>query len=165
MDNSIYRVRWNTLVKITTVIVSIILLFVEWEVVNSLIHSNNILLCVILLSVINFMIIITILNVPLYLKLTEDAIILKKIGGSIKIEYNEIQFIQTHNAYPDMRLFGSGGFFGYIGIFSNDKQGWYNSYVENPKQSFLITTNKNKKYVFSSENREDIINKVKQQIK
>jgi hypothetical protein len=165
MDANIYRVKWSNLVKITTVIVSIILLFVEWKIIYSLIHSNNILLSVSILMIINLVIIITLLNTPLYIKLTTDSIILKKIGGKIQIKYSEIKVIQPHNAYPDMRLFGSGGFFGYIGIFSSDNYGWYNSYVENPKQSFLIATNKNKKYVFSCENREDIINRVKQQIK
>jgi hypothetical protein len=161
MDN-IYKVRWSGLVKIITATVIVILLLVEVEIICSMISSNNRLLYgSLLLVVINLVIMIIILNVPLYLKITDDGIILKKIRGSIHIKYSEINFIQTYNSNSDMKLFGSGGFFGYIGIFSNAEYGWYASYVVDPKQSFLIGTKQSKKYVFSSDGRENIINTVK----
>jgi hypothetical protein len=99
-------------------------------------------------------------NIPLYIKLTGETIIIKKMFGGIKINYSDIVFIKRFNPESDLRIFGSMGFGGFIGKFSNNDYGWYTSYVLDVKQTFLIAVKNKQKYAFSCENSEDFINKI-----
>jgi len=106
------------------------------------------------------------LQSPRYIVLTDDKLIVKKIFGTFSIERSNIKRIESYT--PDsseVRLFGSGGFFGYLGKFSNAKIGSYRSFVCSFKQAFLIQTFDGKKYVFSCENRDEVINTIKSVIK
>lgn len=163
--NTIYRVRWGSLVIIITIVISIVIICVNMKLVYYLFNSGDFILSGIVLLIFNFTIGFTIAHSPLYLRINDHNIFLKKIYGKVIIDFSEIKSIDLFNSNFDIRMFGSGGFFGFIGIFSNDKYGWYRSYVGNPKQSFLIVTKNSKKYVFSCEKSEDIISIVKKHIK
>jgi hypothetical protein len=98
--------------------------------------------------------------------MNETAIVLHKRIGRIFINYDKIIDIKYY--YPDSsetRLFGSGGFCGYIGKFKNAAIGTYQSFVGDYSNSFLIKTKENKNYVLSCENRDVVINIIKAFIK
>ena len=59
-----------------------------------------------------------------------------------------------------MRIFGSAGFFGYIGIFYNKRIGKYTSFVGDTHQCFLVTTKSGRKYAFSCESPDEVITQV-----
>jgi hypothetical protein len=103
---------------------------------------------------------------PVFIETNETGIILHKIIGKLVINYEQIAKIEYYK--PDsseIRLFGSGGFFCFVGKFKNKTIGTYQSYVGDYSQSFLIQTKENKNYVFSCENRDLIINTIKTFIK
>ena len=163
--NTIYKVKWGYLVKIITITLSLIFVLINIQLISYLLSSGYFIYAGIVLVIFNIIIGFTILHTPLFVKINDKNILLKKIYGKFEINYSDIQSIEPFYSSFDLRMFGSGGFLGFIGIFSNDRYGWYKSYVGNPKQSFIIITKNNRKYVFSCENREEVINTVKQHIK
>jgi hypothetical protein len=158
------KVKWSILVKIITVVALAILFIAEYSLMRSLFYSINWLLLIAAIlvpgSVFYF-----ILNAPRYLELTESHLILHKVMGKLSLTFDQISNIEGYK--PDgseIRLFGSGGIFGFTGKFKNATIGSYQSYVGNYKQAFLIQTKSGKKYMFSCENKDFIIDIVKKQI-
>ena len=157
------NVHWSTTVKIITIVVSILILIVIRKLYNRLMinSSNYILWCVIfiIVSICGFFI----LNAPVSIVLQEDKLILKKILGNNTIRYTDISDIERYNLRTtDIRLLGSGGFFGFVGIFYSNNLGRYLSYVGDTGQAFLIKVKNGKKYVFSCEDPDLVIKKVKE---
>ena len=162
--NTIYKVKWGWLVVIITITVSLIVVWLNVQLVFSLLNSENYISRGIILVIFNSVIGITVLQTPRFVKTCDKKILLKKIYGKFEINYSEIQAVAPFNPGLSLRVFGSGGFLGFLGIFSSEKYGWYKSYIGNAKQSFLIITKNNKKYVFSCENSEEVIRTIKQHI-
>lgn len=91
---------------------------------------------------------------PQYFFLENKHVGIKRFFKSIEIPVGKI--IETRQIGKDelsgsIRLFGSGGLFGYFGRFSNKKLGTYFLYAGNLKNLLLIKTD-NKVYVISPEN-------------
>lgn len=102
---------------------------------------------------------------PNYIVVTDDAIKLHKLLGVMTIPLNEIKSISVYKAGSiDARLWGSGGVLGFTGLFFNNKIGNYHSYVGCYQQTFLIETLKGKKYLFSCENRDQLVSLIKNKI-
>lgn len=95
---------------------------------------------------------------PLYIEVTEESLILRRVMGSISIYRKDIQAITAYKVKGAIRQFGSGGFFGYLGWFFNSEIGSYFSYSTDENSQILIIT-KYRKYVISCENREDLLRK------
>lgn len=155
-----YRVKWSSLVIITTITITLVFLYVNVYLIFGLIHSENIIFRTLLLIIINITLLSIVCNIPLYIRLNDESIIIKKVLGRIQVKYSDMVFAKKFNPIADLRIFGSGGFGGFIGKFSNNDYGWYSSYVLNARQTFLISLKNNKKYAFSCENSEDVINKI-----
>lgn len=103
-----------------------------------------------------------VLNAPVYILLEPQCFIMKKVLGKVKINYNSILFIDRYSpSLRDVRIFGSGGFFGFIGLFSSEKIGKYYSFVGDSEQCFCIKTISGNSYVFSSEDVDIVIEKIK----
>ena len=64
-----------------------------------------------------------------------------------------------------MRVFGSVGFFGYIGFFRGDEIGHYKGFMGDIGQAFLIRTVQGNVYVFSTEAPDKTIEELKKMIK
>ena len=56
-----------------------------------------------------------------------------------------------------MKMFGSGGLWGFVGVFRNSDIGSYNAFIGDMQQSFLIRTVEGRLYVFSVEDVDDLI--------
>lgn len=103
---------------------------------------------------------------PISLSLTQSAVVLNKVVGKVTLPYAEIQKIEAFEfSRDDIRVFGSGGFCGYIGRFRNKTIGNYSCYVGDTKEAFLIQTTNNHYYVFSCEEKEAVINEVNLKIR
>jgi hypothetical protein len=162
MNTMNLKVEYSRSAKIITWITLAVIAAGEYYLITSWIHASNnwttsIVACLLLLIVIYFA-----LESPSSIEMNIHELILHKRKGKLRIAYDQIT--DASNYKPDkseIRYFGSGGVFGFIGKFSNATIGTYQSYVGNYEQAFLIRTKTNKKYVLSCENRELVINTLK----
>lgn len=165
MNTKKIKVKWGTTVILITSITSIIIIIAEYYLLKSLLSSMDIITLIIAIIIVVILGYFA-LEAPLSLELDEHKLVLYKIKGKLIIEFDQIAHIDIYIPdCSDIRLFGSGGFCGFIGKFRNKNIGNYQSYVGDYAQSFLIQTKKNVNYVLSCENREEVINIVKQHIK
>lgn len=100
---------------------------------------------------------------PIRLTIENDKIILHRLFGTINIPIKniiEIKAIPKSETAFSIRIFGSGGLFGYLGKFKNKKLGSYTMYATNLNELVLIRTDR-KAYVFSCRNRDEYIESIK----
>ncbi len=143
--NKIYY-KWDNRVKVITT--AVILLFITLFIFIPF-HISNLLYQVIFTLPLYLLFAYLILNIPLYVSIDNDRIVIKKILGRIVIENKNIIYVSliTRGQLTKLkRKFGSGGFGGYWGVFENPILGEINMYISNYKDIYLVQT-KTKKYV------------------
>ena len=99
---------------------------------------------------------------PIRLTIGNDKIILHRLFGDINIPIKDIiaiKAIPNSETAFSIRIFGSGGLFGYLGKFKNKKLGNYTMYATDINELILIRTDR-KTYVFSCRNRDEFIESV-----
>ena len=92
------------------------------------------------------------LTMPRYLLLDDKSIVITHpIGQSVilKSDIIEVRAVERSELRGSIRLFGSGGFFGWFGIFRNSKLGVYRIYCGQLENLYLVKT-LTKKYIISS---------------
>ena len=104
---------------------------------------------------------------PMRLKANDEKVTVRRLFGSLEIPLNEV--IDTRRIFKSeidgsIRTFGSGGLFGYLGRFKNDRLGNYTMYATELNNLILVRTN-NKKYVFSCSCPQEFVEFVNLQIK
>ncbi|MDR3227337.1 MAG: PH domain-containing protein [Prevotellaceae bacterium] len=105
-------------------------------------------------AIILFIIFVTayfVIKMPIYSYVDKDKIIIKQLVGGKTFNRDSIytQKISYKDLKGTIRLFGSGGFCGYIGWFSNSTLGKFYMIASNKKDLLLITTVSGKKYVIN----------------
>ena len=160
------NVHWSWFTRIVTILVSLVFVRIIWQEfknfqANSLNHGA-------LLYVIFFILISVVfaINAPISVRLTPQYFELRKLVGRIRIEYTAITHVVRYKpSFWDMRVFGSVGFFGYIGFFRGDEIGHYKGFMGDIGQAFLIRTVQGNVYVFSTEAPDKTIEELKKMIK
>ncbi|RNC64885.1 PH domain-containing protein [Proteiniphilum sp. X52] len=112
-------------------------------------------------------VIIGMIYAPIRLEATDKKITLKMVFSSREIPLSEVTKvirISKSDIDSSIRTFGSGGLFGYLGRFKNDKLGSYNMYATELNNLVLVCTT-NKKYVFSCSRSNEFIEYVNLKIK
>ena len=92
------------------------------------------------------------LTMPRYLLLDDKSIVITHpIGQSVilKSDIIEVRAVERSELLGSIRLFGSGGFFGWFGIFRNNKFGTYRLYCGQLENLYLVKT-LTRKYIISS---------------
>ena len=92
------------------------------------------------------------LTMPRYLLIDDKSIVITHpIGQTVilKSDIIEVRAIERSDIRGSIRLFGSGGFFGWFGIFRNNKFGTYRLYCGQLENLYLVKTT-TKKYIISS---------------
>ena len=103
---------------------------------------------------------------PVYLIVTDDIIMLKKLIGKKVFWINDIETIELHKLTgSNVRTCGCGGVLGYTGNYYNKAIGKYISYVGNYDQTFLITLKTGKRYLLSCQDPEELVKTIKAKIK
>ncbi len=100
---------------------------------------------------------------PQHYMVYENSIQIKRFFKPIEIQFDkiiEIKSLEKNELSGSIRLFGSGGLFGYFGRFSNKKLGTYFLYAGNLENLLLIKTDK-KVYVISPLNSNEFIERLK----
>lgn len=102
---------------------------------------------------------------PRYLLLTDDALIVKRGWGQLSIPYSQIKTVQSYRmTSKDIRLWGSGGMWGYFGLFYNRSLGRYYAYAGDLDETFLLTTHNGRSYLLSASHSQEVMDKLKLQI-
>lgn len=92
------------------------------------------------------------LTMPRHLIIDDKSIVITHpIGQTVilKSEITEIRAIERSEIRGSLRLFGSGGFFGWFGVFRNSKFGTYRLYCGQLENLYHIKT-LTKSYIISS---------------
>lgn len=142
-----FKVNWDSSVWATTTIVTALLFCV------------SAMACVLAGGVWGWLVAVVFIGIgvvcasmaPVKVRITSNGITLFKIIGSKRFPYSAIQDISLIDlgAGVNVRLFGSGGFFGYTGWFYNKRIGRYMAYIGSMPRTVLITLDNDKKYIIS----------------
>ena len=92
------------------------------------------------------------LTMPRYLLLDDKSIVITHpIGQTVilKSDIIEVRAVERSELLGSIRLFGSGGFFGWFGIFRNSKFGTYRLYCGQLENLYIVKT-LTRKYIISS---------------
>ena len=161
-----FKVRWSWWVRITTVVVTVALLGLLNYSLNKFMIDNDDYEALLISLTIFILYGVFMINAPISVKLTTQYFELKKVVGSIRIEYAAISYIGRYTpTLSDMKMFASGGLWGFVGVFRNSDIGSYNAFIGDMQQSFLIRTVEGRVYVFSVEDVDDLIASIKRVIR
>ncbi len=141
-----------TFLTAITVIIMVVSVYFVWT--EGLIWLKYLLIIIFLATIIGVLGLM-----PLRLTIENDKIGLHRLIGAIYIPFKdiiELKAIPNSDTAFSIRLFGSGGLFGYLGKFRNKKLGNYTMYATNLNELILIRTDR-KTYVFSCKNRDKLI--------
>ena len=92
-------------------------------------------------------------------EITADSIIIHHFLRKVVIPrtaLTQVEALEEGALDNSWRLFGSGGFFGYFGLFSSKTYGKMHWYVSARKQAVLVKTAE-KTYILSPDNRKDFV--------
>jgi hypothetical protein len=93
---------------------------------------------------------------PKGFRLTSEDLTIERLLNTISIPYDQISTIQRGKwTWKAVRLGGSGGLYGYLGLFHLFGIGRVWMYTTNRHKMILIETKQGKKYGLSPENPED----------
>lgn len=100
------------------------------------------------------------LKSPRSITLTDDSLVLRKVAGRLVMPFSEIERIAPYTGSSGLRLWGSGGLFGCIGLFTNKEIGRHHEYVGDFKDAFLVVMSSGKKYVLSCEDSNEVVGRI-----
>ncbi|RFS20116.1 hypothetical protein DVR12_20585 [Chitinophaga silvatica] len=152
-----YSARYDTLTKVITIIVIIFVVSLFVLIISS--KPGNTVPGNVALIILAVSILVTFGYSPRYYSITEDAIIIKRIFSDISIPFEDvvnISIIEKSAIRGSLRVFGSGGLFGYLGIFRSSNLGKYQMWSTNCETLVLIEC-MNKKIVISPSDNNDFI--------
>ena len=104
---------------------------------------------------------------PIRLEVNDERIRVRRLFGSQEIPLSDVRSvsrISKSDLSGSIQTFGSGGLFGYLGRFKNNRLGSYNIYATELNNLILVRTS-NKNYVFSCSRPHEFIEYVNLQLK
>ncbi len=155
--------KWDTEVTVITIIGTVILMSAIISVWTAKWPIGTGYLKYLIIMPLLFSILYTASSTPVKLKFDGANIVIKKAIGRIQIPLSQIENIEEISPQDidgSIRTFGSGGFFGYLGRFRNDRIGHYKMYATNRKNLLLIKTT-NASYVVSCPDSSSMVNKIR----
>lgn len=149
-----YNIQYGTPVKIITgLVVAFILFLVGFALYENIIeHESPVITAMegILLPLITLY--LPWIFRPQYYYLDKDVITVVRFVKNINLPYDDIVSIEKLDSKVlkgMIRLIGSGGLFGYYGLFYSGKLGKIHSYITNRDRLLLITMKNGSKHLFS----------------
>ena len=160
------NVHWSWYTRIVTILGSLVLVSIVWRELRNFLadfHDHGALLYV-LVGIL--LLGVFVINAPIAVRLTPQYFELRKLVGRVRIPYTAMTHVERYKpSFWDLRVFGSAGFFGYIGFFRGDEVGGYKGFMGDTGQAFLIRTEQGNCYVFSTETPDKTIEELKKRIK
>lgn len=153
------RVKFSVYSMILTMVISVVLVLACVKTYGELVPFCIVLaLCLMLIAPALF-------YAPLSVRANERYIIISSLLKKHRILLNDIlsvvPFTPTLGA---RRLLGSGGFFGYWGIFKEGDVGRYAAYFGKASDCFLVRMKNGDKYVIGCADSPEMVNFIKRQI-
>ena len=109
--------------------------------------------CAVTIAVLIAVVLVCVALMPRGVSRTEKGITVHLLAKNIVIPADEIEDIET---YPieekTVRVFGAGGFLGYIGLFNNEKIGDFDCFATDFKKSYVIRRKNKRPIVVTVEN-------------
>lgn len=147
MANTILKKRvdlsgWSML--LTFSILALVAVICIWQ----LNQHQNVIACMILLTLIVVLCLVGLFYSPMILRLTDDSLNVETSFRVKKFPLSEIEEVRIcPPTMAERRLFGSGGFMGYWGWFSERSIGKYFAYYGRASQTFLIRLKSGRQYM------------------
>lgn len=160
----VINISWSNQTKLITVVTLIFLVILFYYLISNGYLRESVLTSAVLVLIIGVLAYFA-MQAPMSIKLTESKIIINKLIGTIEIAYTDIKAVGEYSFdQGDIRVMGSGGFFGYTGSFKNKVFGNYTAYVGNTRQAFFIQTKEGKYFVISCDKREETLDCINNEI-
>ena len=89
---------------------------------------------------------------PLSYEISNGKIIVNRLISNVNFNFSDIKEVKKINnlsIFSTVRIFASGGFFGYFGVFWNLKYGRMNFYATRRNNALMIISNENVKFVIT----------------
>ena len=152
----LFKVHFSNTTKVISTISILIFLLASGFIVYEIQNNNQLSLSVKLIILIApLSILLTYLFMPKQYEINEKELVIHRKIGNLKIVLNEITQIEKIEAYTQLgfviRLFGSGGLFGWLGIFYSGKYGIFKMYAGAASPLVMITYGNGKKIGISPE--------------
>lgn len=163
MIDVIFNIKWTFMVWVITLLTLAVLFYAEYSILT----RNNLNWWYFKLPislVIVGTVVVCFLTAPLRLKISGEQLQICKIGGCTNIPYGEIQEVDSFRFNAATRVFGSGGFFGFTGKFSEKKLGTFTAYIGDTSKTFYVKTIQGKIYAISCEQPDIAIALIKKKI-
>lgn len=149
-----YAIHFDTTVKIITgSVFALVLFLMSFSLYENIIEYESSMMA----SILGFTIPVVVICIPWvyrpqYYYLDKDALIVIRSISNVSLPYADIETIESIGAKDlrgMLRLFGSGGLFGYYGLFYSPKYGKIRSYITSKEHLVLITMKDGTKHLFS----------------
>ena len=157
-----YKISLDTTSKVITIfILAFVALFVigPWSPFANSSENFQIYAAVVLIIIFG----LTFLFKPQSYTMTAENILVNRLISKVKISKEDIHFaekIDKEDIKWSFRTFGSGGFFGYFGKFTNRKIGAMIWYVSRKDSLVLLKMKSGKKIVLSPDDRDGFISAI-----
>jgi hypothetical protein len=166
-NQAVYTIpfKWSTAVTIITISTLAVTLGVIFFTIYVKLKTFEIIPVLIFSSII-LILIGVFLYMPVKVQVQEDSISIKRVMGEHKIVFNDINTIEPiskSDIANAIRLFGSGGLFGYYGYFRNAKIGKFVMYATNTDSLIKIKSTKGV-VVISCQHREEVVGYIRSAI-
>lgn len=99
---------------------------------------------------------------PKQIEVYENMLCLKGRLFFKRILFADIDNVSSFQSVRNMRLFASGGLFGYFGYFTSSNYGKYYSFIGDYRQAFTISLKNGKVFAVSSADNESLMKYLKQ---
>lgn len=155
-----FKARLSKLSLVITVVVNVILLIILFRVAVFKDPSQPEIYKYISALVIVMTLVLAHLLHPVSYTISPEGITINRIMFSFCIpigDITKIKKVSYSDLFINIRLFGSGGFWGYFGIFYSTVYGKINMQASNMENMILISTSDNKKYIISPDNQQEFI--------
>lgn len=103
---------------------------------------------------------------PVTIAADEKSVIIKSVLRRQRLDISNIKSVELFQpTMGSIRIFGSGGYMGYWGIFREGVIGRYVAYYGKASDCFLIGMKNGDKYVLGCENPEEMVNFINSKIR
>ncbi len=155
-----YQAEYDKLAKGVTVFVVVFLLLLLVLITYISIRENLLILSIFIDPLLLSIIILPYFYAPRSYELAENGLIIKRVAGNVIIPYEEIRnFYVVDIGLKVVRLWASGGLYGYFGLFYVPKIGRVWAYLKRRRNVVVIEADK--KYAVAPENLELFLEELK----
>lgn len=136
------HVTWSRYVTVMTILVCLVFACVAFE-------ADSLHIPVILFACIGMVMLSAFYYSPVAVTVDQRYITIRRLLTPKRIVISDVKDVRIYRRNLDVRIVGSGGFFGFYGWFKGRMTGRYFAYVGKWSDAFLVELESGRKYVIS----------------